>query len=120
MSSVLIPEWGIWRSKILNDISDINGNLINHRVSFTTHQINLAPDEFIIEAKKNHDFIRIGGLSKSDGTGFRKVIELIDIEYNKRFNKSQNPFTGNLKSGILLYGTLALIGVFVFTKIKNR
>jgi hypothetical protein len=27
---------------------------------------------------------------------------------------------GNLKSGILLYGTLALIGVFVFSKIKNR
>ena len=48
-------------------------------------------------------------------------ISQVEKEIKRReLNKSQNPFTGKLKSSILLYGTLGLIGVFVFSKTKNR
>ena len=35
-------------------------------------------------------------------------------------SNAENPFITGLKSDILLYGTLALIGVFAFSKVKNR
>ena len=40
--------------------------------------------------------------------------------HNVSSSNTENPFTGKLKPSILLYGTLALIGVFVFSKTKNR
>ena len=56
----------------------------------------------------------------------RKIERVINKElafretHNVSSSNTENPFTGRLKSGILLYGTLALIGVFVFSKVKNR
>jgi hypothetical protein len=72
-------------------------------------------------------------------SGWHDITKLSDNELLGEKDRIVDPFTpswysisqvekeikrrklhGNLKSGILLYGTLALIGVFVFSKIKNR